>query len=58
VLRKQTLDRDTTFESPVPGGNCLDHLGHPTASDGPDETITLGRVHAPNVNANLCGKRF
>ena len=46
VLRQQALDRHAAFEPAVPGGDGFHHLRHPTARDGSDETITLGRVHA------------
>ncbi len=58
VLRQQALDRHAAFEPAVPGGDGFHHLRHPTARDGSDETITLGRIHAGDVNANLCGNRF
>ena len=47
VLRQEPLDGDPALETAMPESDGLDHLGHAAAGDGPDETVTLRRVHGP-----------
>src|SRR6266496_639610 len=58
VLGQEALDRDPALEAAMPEGDGFHHLRHPTARDGSDETITLGRFHGRDLSANLCRNRF